>query len=249
MSINSFTKSHIVEYHELNTKEHIREYELGNLVQQAAAEHADLLKRGYNDLKKLGKAWMMSRVCYSFYSLPKASDKIFIETWVDNFDRLYSHRDCHICDSNNSLLAAVRTVWMVVDIEKRKIESVVPFVDLFPTIAGKCFDNKSVDRIKPFTEEPMYISKQKVTYSALDIMGHSNNAKYIEWFCDGMPNNWHSEKSIKQLTVNFLHETKLNDELTLKYKWEIIEGSILLFCNVYSSEFNTFVTTFKAILE
>lgn len=250
MMISFLRKKHIVEYHELNPKGNLKEFEIGNLIQQAAGEHAALLHRGYDDLKKQGKAWMMTRADYYIYAYPKAADTIYIETWVDNFDKLYSHRDNHIFDVNDNVIIVVRTVWMVVNIEKRKIESVVPYVDLFPTIPNKCGELAQVDRIKPFTNEPKHVSKQKVTYSALDIIGHTNNTRYIEWFVDGMPHNWHTDKNIEQLTVNYLHETKLDDELHFYYDWRINENgdSIILYCNVHSDNNNTCIATFRAKL-
>ena len=51
-----------------------------------------------------------------------------------------------------------------------------------------------------------------VVYSDLDILGHSNNPRYVVWAMDCLPEE---ERQVKDLYINFIKETHLGETVQL----------------------------------
>ena len=54
-----------------------------------------------------------------------------------------------------------------------------------------------------------------VAYSDVDMLGHTNNAMYMQWSMDAVEYDLVSERSVKELTINFNHETKAGDKVAI----------------------------------
>jgi len=53
-------------------------------------------------------------------------------------------------------------------------------------------------------------------YSAIDLVGHVNNARYIEWVCDTFPIDWHLSHQLEALQINYDREVHPEDEVSVK---------------------------------
>jgi acyl-ACP thioesterase len=52
-------------------------------------------------------------------------------------------------------------------------------------------------------------------YSAVDIVGHVNNSRYIEWICDAFPYETFSHRKIDWLQINYDHEVRPGEEVAV----------------------------------
>jgi len=55
-----------------------------------------------------------------------------------------------------------------------------------------------------------------VRFSDLDIVGHVNNVKYMEWCVDAALPDGIKTRAIEEFEINFLHEALLGDHVVLK---------------------------------
>ncbi|HOG19631.1 MAG TPA: thioesterase [Salinivirgaceae bacterium] len=249
MSLDIYKKRYIVKYEDINANARFKETTIGLIAQQVSAEHAQLLNQGYNELQQINKAWMMSRVVFEIYHSPKPNDEILIETWIEKTDRIHSYRNCHFYDKENKIFAAAQTAWMVVDTVKKDIDDVRNYVTNFPHIPNICMIKHSPDRIKPFTEKPQHVYTKHVDFSSLDLLGHVNNMKYVEWFIDGMPNNLQFEKQIEMLSINYIYEVFYNDVLKYEYICNQEQDSTIVSCNVSSEKSDRCVVAINSQLK
>jgi acyl-ACP thioesterase len=44
------------------------------------------------------------------------------------------------------------------------------------------------------------------TYSDVDMLGHVNNSRYIEWICDAFSTELFNQKKLDSLQINYEHE-------------------------------------------
>ncbi len=56
----------------------------------------------------------------------------------------------------------------------------------------------------------------RVRYYDLDMYQHVNNTRYIEMLVGAYPGDWFGNKAIKTLSIEFLKESLLGDEVLVK---------------------------------
>jgi medium-chain acyl-[acyl-carrier-protein] hydrolase len=56
-----------------------------------------------------------------------------------------------------------------------------------------------------------HVMDHVVAYSDVDMLGHTNNAMYMQWAMDAVDYETASSMPVKQVTINFNHETKAGE--------------------------------------
>ena len=59
------------------------------------------------------------------------------------------------------------------------------------------------------------VGEHRVSYSDLDILGHTNNARYVVWAMDCIDPAQTADARVKDLYINFIKETRLGDVVEL----------------------------------
>ena len=77
------------------------------------------------------------------------------------------------------------------------------------------------------------ISRQ-VRYTDLDINGHMNNCRYLDWICDLLPSGFHHGHTIREFTLCYLSEAREGE--TLKLQWQLSHGGALRVESVRNSQ-------------
>lgn len=54
-----------------------------------------------------------------------------------------------------------------------------------------------------------------VSYSDVDFIGHTNNVKYVQWAMDLIDRNFTATHQVKEVTVNYIKETRLGDSVKI----------------------------------
>jgi len=60
------------------------------------------------------------------------------------------------------------------------------------------------------------MAQRKVLFSDLDIVGHVNNVKYMEWCIDAWMSNKSIDLEIRNMEINFMHEAMLGDSIIMR---------------------------------
>ena len=67
----------------------------------------------------------------------------------------------------------------------------------------------------PKDVEAEFVMDHVVAYSDVDTNGHTNNAMYMQWAMDAVEYDLASERTVKEFTINFNHETKPGDKVSI----------------------------------
>ena len=186
-----------------------------NLAQEAAGQHAVYLGFGYDDLIVSNTAWILSRLNIKFLDTPLWRDEITLTTWHKGLNRLFYIRDFVLTDKDGKERVKATTSWLVMNLENRRLVRDPKLVDM----DGICTDDAietPADKVQmPKDIEAEYVMDHRVSYSDVDTNGHTNNAMYMQWAMDTVEYEIASTRPVKEVTINFNHETKADDIVSL----------------------------------
>ncbi len=211
--LNTYTQSFQISSFDLNPNASARLTSLANYLQEMAYQHGKRLNLGFHDLKKENHAWVLSRLHLKMHHLPGWDDVITIETWPRSVDRLFVLRDFKITNEKGEVIGNATSYWLIIDMNTHRITRITKDIMELETREDSVFDAKS-EKLEMFPElSEAY--KKTVAFADLDIVGHVNNVKYMEWCMDAIPLETHLNHELVELEINFLHEAKYGEEIQL----------------------------------
>lgn len=187
---------------------------LFHLFQEVAYQHASILNFGYQDLKEKNLFWVLARVNVKFHNFPVWNDDIKIKTWHKGGQRLFAYRDFQIFKKSGERLIDATSSWLIVDVRAKRPVRIKNYLDNASAQKEKNALDKELNRIN-IPDKIKKVGTGSISYSDIDLNNHVNNAKYIEWMMDHIDIDILLNRSITNLSVNFLKETKFNDKLSI----------------------------------
>ena len=105
---------------------------------------------------------------------------------------------------NDELIGGIYSIWTLIDIEKRRIVRPQKVGISIP----KCEEYPSfVEKYEPLLDiETQKVQTRKVSYSDIDLNKHMNNARYLEWVMDLLPQEKKQDFFIDEMTMHYLKE-------------------------------------------
>lgn len=210
---NSFSREFTVSSYDLNPKGRARLTTLANYFQEMAYHHANQLGFGYEDMIERKIMWVLSRMRIRINHYPVWDDQVSVETWHRGMNRLFGLRDFRLKDMNGKLLGVASSAWLILDSETRRPVRQTADV-LSQNLGNASVFEERLDKI-PLPEQLVEKTRRKVQFSDLDIVGHVNNVKYMEWCLDALMANGAFNKEIRELEINFMHEALLGDSISI----------------------------------
>lgn len=187
--------------------------DLCHIFQLTAGIHADLGGLSFTAMQKDNQAWVLTNMRIEIEKLPKWRDEVEVKTWIVEMNGGKSVRAIALF-LDQKMIASALTEWVVMDTKTRKSSQLtLPFdhFELFPD------DNPIVGKIKKIEipKERVVLDHYLTKISDLDIVGHVNNVKYVEWCLDRIPVDLILEQKIKSFDLNFIRELHLKDEISI----------------------------------
>jgi medium-chain acyl-[acyl-carrier-protein] hydrolase len=209
---------------------------LCGFMQEAAYHHAEHLDLGHSQLLQKNLGWVLARQRIEVTRLPKWGETVKLRTWPSGRDRLFFYRDFEIKDGDGKRILLASTAWFVIDMAKRERVSSDFYLDIdLPEVGTKVFSEK-LGRLKGCgcgNGESV-----AVNYGDLDMNGHVNNVRYIEWVLNRIPLDFHQAHRIQSLEVNYLAEAVYGHVVSIcttepepgRFNHGIFAGDAALFC-------------------
>jgi acyl-ACP thioesterase len=131
--------------------------------------------------------------------------------------RLLYPRDFEVVDADGARLAAATSAWLVIDAATHRIvwpES----VDLdIPAVArGVGLDELTLRRGSDGAEARDVRLSVRAGSSAVDMLGHVNNSRYVEWICDAFPLHMFRDHTLDRLQIAYTHEVVPGEAVTIR---------------------------------
>jgi medium-chain acyl-[acyl-carrier-protein] hydrolase len=195
-------------------------------MQEVGSLHATHLGYDYKELFASNMSWVLSRVKIQFFSFPKVGEKINIQTWPKGIhNKLFFMRDFFFLSAEGSRFAAATCAFVLINIKERRI---LPW----RVLKGELPDNQGLSAIEQFPNRldlPESFQESfsvQARYSDVDLMGHVNNARYIEWITDCFPVHQFQTHQLEWLQINYLSEIKPGENISISSEMDKKDSSV-----------------------
>ena len=186
-----------------------------NYAQEMANRHANLLGFGYDDLIISKTAWVLARMHIRFVNLPLWRDNVSLTTWHKGLNRLFFVRDFQMKDSQGNICVEATTSWIVLNLETRRLVRDPKLIDEGTTCQENAIEQPA-DKVQiPKDAVTEFVMDHVVSYSDVDMLGHTNNAMYMHWAMDAVDYEVTSKRPLKDLIINFNHETRAGEKVSI----------------------------------
>lgn len=191
-------------------------------VQEVAGKHCVELSLDWNTLAKRRLFWAIIRHRVQITRLPEKGETITVETWPMPTTRVAFPRSVVGLDRDGNELFRSISIWVLMDMDTRAM--VLPGksgVEVPGLLRGS-------ELAPPRALAPVSLSAEtsrQVRFTDLDLNGHMNNCRYLDWICDLLPSGFHHGHTMKEFTLCYLSEAREREEL--KLQWELAQGGLL----------------------
>lgn len=201
-----------IKYQEVDGRKKLRLFNLENYLLEVAGTVADELGFGIRVLHPMGLTWILTRLSVEMDELPTHCEKIRIETWIESNVHMLSTRDFRIY-SGDKLIGRCKSVWAVLDLEKREIVNCFDNPIFEGAVDGEVLD---MPRVRMTTiPEPTGCMPHKIVYSDIDYNGHCNSCRYLQAMTDAYLPDYYGKRV--RLDINYSKEAMLGETLMTNY--------------------------------
>ncbi|WP_438832922.1 acyl-ACP thioesterase domain-containing protein [Streptococcus pluranimalium] len=154
-------------------------------------------------LDTYGLVWVITDYNISIERLPRFAEKITIETEAKSYNKLFCYRDFDIFGQDGQKMMTIATTFVLIDFETRKVAPV-------PAELIAIYDSEFIKKVKRGPKYPVLENAAKtdyhVRYLDLDMNGHVNNSKYLDWIYDVMPIDFLKTHYPKHIELKYVKE-------------------------------------------
>ena len=224
--MDKFTKNIVVQSTETDKNKKYKYYAALCATQEIAQNHASLLGFGYDELDEKNCFWVLSRIKLKFNQYPLWRDNIKINTWHKGAYGIFALRDFEFYKGDVLAIQGTSS-WLILDATTHRMlrpESVITSqseLSSFPHAIEEPCDKLTSPKEMEFSYT------KTVSYSDIDMLGHTNNAKYLEWAFNGIDPEILYSRDIKECQINFVAETHIGEKIDI-YQKQISEDTIFV---------------------
>lgn len=193
-----------------------------NYLQEAAGGHCELMELDWKHLMPRGLLWAVLRYRVHITRLPGAGEKVTVETWAMPTTRTAYPRSAVAYDGEGRELFRSISLWALMDLTSRAM--VLPGksgVEVPGLLRGDELDTPGSMVLKGLGSA----CSRAVGYTDLDLNGHMNNCRYMDWIQDVLPSTFYREHPPKDLLICYVSEAREGDRVDMT--WELTEGMAL----------------------
>lgn len=215
-------REYIVEATQVNSAGRLKNSRVLAIMQEIAGEHSALLGVDQTALDSKQLFWAVIRHRVQIIRLPGIGESIRVCTWPMPTTRTAYPRATVAYDAEGRELFRGISLWILMDTETRAM--VLPGKSGVG-VQGSLQGNELTLPGSLLPKELTNADSRAVRYSDLDINGHMNNCRYMEWVDDLLPAQFHTAHCPKELLVCYLSEARESEKIDIT--WEVSEQDTL----------------------
>ena len=191
-------------------------------LQNVAGEHSTLLGTDQTALTEKNLFWAVIRHRVQITRLPGSGEKLRLETWPMPTTRTAYPRSTIAYDQQGNECFRSISLWILMDADTRAM--------VLPGKSGVQVNGlvRGCELQAPSSLIPKQmgsVQERTVRYTDLDINGHMNNCRYLDWVADLLPSTFHENHEIREFTLCYMSEVRESEPVQLHF--DLTEGPVL----------------------
>ena len=190
----------------------IRPSAILEIMQEMAGAHAELLDIGRKRLDPMHLAWVLTRVEVQMERMPRSGEVISVETFPMPNRRVFFPRYFIFRDTQGCQIGCAGSMWVVLDTTTRKMANGAEIAAFMPDNRDLSTPMGMPATVEAICGEPAESLRLPV-YTDLDVNGHVNNTRYLDWCCNALGIDVMREHAMCRFAVNFNLEVLPGQEI------------------------------------
>ena len=162
-------------------------------------------------LEDYNLVWIITDYDIEVARLPHFAEEITIETEALSYNRLFCYRRFTIYDEEGQDLIHMMATFVLMDRDSRKVHAVEPEI-VSPYQSD--FDKKLIRGPKYESLEEPFSKDYHVRFYDLDMNGHVNNSKYLDWIFEVMGADFLTQYIPKKINLKYVKEVRPGGVIT-----------------------------------
>ncbi|HOH92014.1 MAG TPA: thioesterase [Anaerolineaceae bacterium] len=183
---------------------------------ELAGINAIQLGFGFDDMLAHDLYWVLSRMKVKFLRRPNAGELLQWRTWPKTIQqKLFYVRDFKILDENQQTVMLASSAWLVIHATKRRLlpPNRLPGLDL-PSLEHLVALDESLEKLQ--IDDTSEAFTMTARYSYIDMLGHMNNARYVEAITNAVPFDLMTKRELDWIQVNYDKEVRPQERLSIR---------------------------------
>ncbi len=183
-------------------------------IQEAAGDHSALLVGPWQSLMARRLMWAVIRHRVEITRLPSSGEAVTVQTWPMPTTRTAFPRATVAMDSSGKELFRAISLWVLMDPETRAM--VLPGNSGL-TVNGWVRGGELAMPSAMLSKNMQNVQQRPVRFTDLDVNGHMNNCRYMDWVQDLLPAQFHGSHTPKEFVVCYSAEAREQELLELHW--------------------------------
>ena len=162
-------------------------------------------------LENYNLVWIITDYDIEVDRLPRFAEEITIETEALSYNRLFCYRRFTIYDETGQELIHMMATFVLMDRDSRKVHAVEPEI-VAPYQSD--FDKKLIRGPKYESLDEPVSKDYHVRFYDLDMNGHVNNSKYLDWIFEVMGADFLTHYIPKKINLKYVKEVRPGGVIT-----------------------------------
>ena len=162
-------------------------------------------------LEDYNLVWIITDYDIEVVRLPRFAEEITIETEALSYNRLFCYRRFTIYDEAGQDLIHMMATFVLMDRDSRKVQAVES--EIVAPYQSE-FDKKLIRGPKYANLEAPISKDYHVRFYDLDMNGHVNNSKYLDWIFEVMGADFLTQNIPKKINLKYVKEVRPGGVIT-----------------------------------
>ncbi|MBO0364775.1 acyl-[acyl-carrier-protein] thioesterase [Streptococcus vaginalis] len=173
-------------------------------------------------LEKYNLVWIITDYDIDVVRLPKFGEEMTIEIEALSYNRLFCYRRFTVFDENDVAVIEMMATFVLMDRDSRKVHAVEPkIVAPYETeFSKKLIRGPKYPELKDSTSKDYH-----VRFYDLDMNGHVNNSKYLDWIFEVMGADFLMKHVPKKVHLKYVKEVRPGGQITSSYDLNGLESN------------------------
>jgi len=203
--LKTYSREFTIASYQADVTARIKPSAILEIMQEMAGAHAELLDVGRSRLLPMNLAWVLTRVEVRMERYPLSGETITVEAFPMPNRRVFFPRYFIFRDAQGKQIGCAGSMWVVLDITTRKMANGAEIAGYLPNNSDLTAPMGMPATVEEIVGEGSEMTRIPV-YTDLDMNGHVNNTRYLDWCCNALGIETMRDNAMKNFAVNYNQE-------------------------------------------